>query len=102
MVGKALAEEMKQGGWSAAETALYAVTFEQLDTARERTDGAMEAITEAGFAKDKIFKVAQKTSDVPGAFDAANILLTQHPGVKRWLICGMNDSAVLGAVRATE
>ena len=34
--------------------------------------------------------------------DAVNVLLTQHPEVKRWLICGMNDSAVLGAVRATE
>jgi L-arabinose transport system substrate-binding protein len=102
MVGKALAAEMKKRGWSAAETALCAVTFEELATAGERTDGAIESIVEAGFAKEKIFKVAQKTSDVPGAFDAANILLTQHPEVKRWLICGMNDSAVMGAVRAME
>jgi L-arabinose transport system substrate-binding protein len=49
-----------------------------------------------------VYKAPQKTSDVPGAMDAVNVLLTQHPEVKRWLICGMNDSAVLGAVRATE
>ena len=86
MVGKALAEEMKKRGWSADETALCAVTFEELATARERTDGAIETIVETGFAKEKIFKVAQKTSDVPGAFDAANILLTQHPEAFRAVV----------------
>lgn len=102
LVGQALAAEMKLRGWSAADTALCVMTYDELETARERTDGVMEAITAAGFAKDKMFKAAQKTSDVPGAFDAANILLTQQPGVKHWLICGMNDSAALGAVRAME
>ncbi len=102
MVGKALAAEMKKRGWNAADTALCVMTFDELDTARERTEGATEAIVEAGFAKDKIFKAAQKTSDVPGAFDAANILLTQNSGVKHWLLCGMNDSGVMGAVRAME
>jgi L-arabinose transport system substrate-binding protein len=93
---------MKVRGWSAADTALCLMTYDELDTARERTEGAMEAITETGFAKDKIYKAAQKTTDVPGAFDAANILLTQHPEVKHWLICGLNDSAAMGAVRAME
>jgi L-arabinose transport system substrate-binding protein len=102
MVGKALADEMKKRNWSADDTALCAVTFEELATAHERTDGAIEAITAAGFPKEKIYSTAQKTSDVPGAFDAANVLLTQHPEVKHWLICGMNDSAVMGAVRAME
>ena len=36
------------------------------------------------------------------SFDAANVLLTQKGDVKRWLVCGMNDNAVLGAIRATE
>lgn len=102
MVGKALADEMKKRNWPADETGLCAVTFDELPTARERTEGAIASITAAGFAKDRIFKAPQKTSDVPGAIDAATILLTQHPEIKRWLICGMNDSAVLGAVRATE
>ncbi|MEO5957842.1 MAG: arabinose ABC transporter substrate-binding protein [Opitutaceae bacterium] len=100
--GQALAAEMKRRNWPAAETGVCVVTFEQLDTIRQRTDGAIAALRNAGVAADRIFKAAQKTQDVPGSFDAANILLTQHPEIKRWLICGGNDTAVLGAVRATE
>lgn len=101
-VGQALYDEMKKRTWPEAETAVCVVTFNELDTAKERTDGAVEALKAAGFPEAKIFTAPQKTSDIPGAFDAVNILLTQQPDVKRWLICGMNDSAVLGAVRATE
>lgn len=101
-VGKALAEEFKKRGWTPGETAACVVTFEELDTAKERTDGAMAALAAAGFPADRIFKAAQKTSDVPGSFDAVNVLLTQKPEVKKWLVCGMNDSAVMGAVRAME
>jgi L-arabinose transport system substrate-binding protein len=101
-VGEALIDEMKKHNWSQDDTATCLITFDELDTARERTEGAIEAIKSAGFPESRIFKAAQKTSDVPGAFDAANILLTQHPEIRRWLICGTNDSAVLGAVRATE
>jgi L-arabinose transport system substrate-binding protein len=101
-VGAALAAEMKQRGWTAADTAVCAVTFEELATAKERTDGAIAALTAAGFPKEKIFKAPQRTSDIPGGFDAVNILLTQQPAVKHWLVCGMNDWAVLGAVRALE
>jgi L-arabinose transport system substrate-binding protein len=100
--GETLAAEMKKRGWSAEETGACVVTFEELDTARERTDNAIVALKEAGFAADHIYKAPQKTTDIPGSFDATNILLTQKPNVKRWLIAGMNDSAVLGAVRAME
>ena len=101
-VGQTLADVMKARGWAAADTAVCAVTFEELATAKERTDGAIAALTAAGFAKDKIYKAGQRTSDIPGAFAAVDVLLTQKPGVKHWLVCGMNDSAVLGAVRALE
>jgi L-arabinose transport system substrate-binding protein len=100
--GKALWTEMQKRGWSIEDTAVCAVTFEELNTARERTDGSIEALKAAGFPAAKIYKAPQKTTDVPGSFDAASILLTQHPEVKRWLILGMNDSAVMGAVRAVE
>ena len=100
--GDVLAAEFKKRGWTAADTAVCAITFEELDTARERTDSSIAALKAAGFPADRIFKAPQKTTDIPGSFDAANVLLTQHPEVKRWLILGMNDSAVLGAVRAVE
>jgi L-arabinose transport system substrate-binding protein len=101
-VGAALATEMKNRRWPAEETGACVVTFEQLDTARNRTDGAIAALKAAGFPANRIFKTPQKTTDVPGSFDAANILLTQHPEIKHWLICALNDTGVLGAVRATE
>ncbi len=100
--GQALYAERQRRQWPVAETAVCVVTFEELDTARERTDGSMAALKAAGFPAERIFKAPQKTTDVPGSFDAASVLLTQHPEVKRWLIVGMNDTAVLGAVRATE
>jgi L-arabinose transport system substrate-binding protein len=100
--GQALYAEMTRRQWPVGETAVCAVTFEELDTARERTDGSIGALKAAGFPADRIFKAPQKTTDVPGSLDAANILLTQHPEVKRWLVLGMNDTAVLGAIRATE
>ena len=101
-VGTALVAEMKKRHWAADETGACVVTFEELDTARNRTDGAIAALKAAGFPEKRIFKTAQKTTDVPGSFDAANILLTRQPAVKHWLVCALNDTGVLGAVRATE
>lgn len=101
-VGQTLAAEMKRRGWTAADTAVCAMTFDELATAKERTDGAIDALIAAGFPKDRIFKAPQRTSDIPGALDAANTLLTQQPTVKHWLVCGNNDNGVLGAVRALE
>ena len=102
-VGKALAEEMKKRGWKPEETAAMGLTQPELDTAKQRTDGATESLIEAGFAKDKIYSgPLGAKAEVATAIDAANILLTQHPEIKNWLIFGMNDEAVLGGVRATE
>ncbi|MEN9401611.1 MAG: L-arabinose-binding periplasmic protein precursor [Verrucomicrobiota bacterium] len=101
-VGTALYAEMVVRNFPPADTAVCAVTFEELDTAKDRVDGAIAALVAAGFAREKIFKAPQKTIDIPAAFDAMNVLLTQHPEAKHWLICGINDSAVLGAVRAAE
>ena len=100
--GETLAAEFKKRGWDINETGVCAITFEELDTARERTDNSIAALKDAGIPADRIFKAPQKTTDIPGAFDAASILLTQQPQIKRWLILGMNDNAVLGAVRAME
>ncbi|HEY2883319.1 MAG TPA: arabinose ABC transporter substrate-binding protein [Pirellulales bacterium] len=101
-VGTALVDEMKKRNWQPAETGLCVVTYNELDTARQRTEGAVEAAKAAGFPTEHIFEAPQKTSDIAGSSDAVAILLTKPLGVKHWLICGMNDSAVLGAVRATE
>jgi len=101
-VGRALLDEMKKRGWKNEDTAACVVTFDELDTAKERTDGAIAALKSGGFPAERIFTTPQKTTDVPGAFDATHTLLTQRPGMPHWLVAGMNDNAVLGAVRALE
>lgn len=102
MVGKALWAEMQKRGWKLSETGACVPTRAELATALQRTDGAIAALEAAGFPKNQIYTAPQKTTDVPGGRDAANVILTQHSGVKHWLIAGMNDEAVLGAVRAME
>lgn len=100
--GQSLVDEMKKRNWDFKEVGACIITFEELDTARERTEGIIEKLVENGFPKDHIYKAPQKTTDIPGSFDAANTLLTQHGDVKKWIAAGMNDSATLGAVRSLE
>jgi L-arabinose transport system substrate-binding protein len=101
-VGAALAEEFKKRAWPIEETAACAITYDELNTLKERTDGTARALTAGGFPAEKIYRVAEKTTDVPGAFEAASIMLTQHPEVKRWLVFSVNDEGVLGAIRTME
>lgn len=100
--GQELWKEMNKRGWKAEETAVMAITSNELDTARRRTTGSMDALKAAGFPEKQIYQVPTKSNDIPGAFDAANSMLVQHPEVKNWLIVGMNDNTILGGVRATE
>ena len=100
--GQELYKEMQKRGWKPAETGVMAINADELDTARRRTSGSMDALKAAGFPEKQIYKVPTKSNDIPGALDAGNSLLVQHPEVKNWLIIGMNDNTVLGGVRATE
>nr|NMN91667.1 L-arabinose-binding protein [Brenneria salicis ATCC 15712 = DSM 30166] len=100
--GQELWKEMHNRGWKVDETAVMAITADELDTARRRTSGSMEALKASGFPAQQIYQVPTKSNDIPGAFDAANSMLVQHPKVKNWLIVGMNDNTVLGGIRAIE
>ena len=101
-IGRHLFDEMKKRGWKVEETGACVVTYDQLDTVRERTEGGTEALTQAGFPPAQIYRAPESITDQPGAFAAANIIITQHPNVKRWLVYSVNDEAVLGSVRALE
>ncbi len=101
-VGTTLAGEMQRRGWTPADTAVCAVTFDELATAKERTDGAIRALRAAGLPETRVFRAPMRTADIPGAFDAVNVLLTKQSDIRHWLVCGLNDNAVLGAVRALE
>lgn len=101
-VGQSLMDEMKKRGWKPEETGMLVVTFEELDTARERTDGAIETAEKAGFPTANVFKAPEKGQDISDSRTAATTILTQHSNLKNWLITSMNDAGALGAVRATE
>ncbi|AHF74129.1 L-arabinose-binding periplasmic protein precursor AraF [Candidatus Sodalis pierantonius str. SOPE] len=100
--GQELWKEMNKRGWKVQDTGVMAITTNELDTARRRTTGSMDALKTAGFPEKQIYQVPTKSNHIPGAFDAANSLLVQHPAVKNWLIIGMNDNTVLGGARAFE
>jgi L-arabinose transport system substrate-binding protein len=100
--GMELFAEMGKRGWDVKTTGVMAITADELDTARRRIGGAVKALTEAKFPENQIYRVPTKSNDIPGALDAANSLLVQHPEVKQWLVVGMNDNTVLGGIRATE
>ena len=102
IVGKSLYEEFLKRGWSVQETAALAVSFNELETCLNRTGGAMEMLVESGFPAERIFSAPLKTTDIPGSFDASDVVFTQHHDVRRWLLFSCNDEGVLGAVRALE
>jgi len=100
--GETIAAEVTRRGWTLSDVALLRTTFDSLETARQRTDGARDALLATGLPADRVFDAPMRTSDTEGGFNAANPVLTRQTAVRRWLVVGMNDETVLGAVRATE
>ena len=101
-VGQGLVAEAKARGWSLAEVGALRIAFDQLPTARERTQGVLAALKEAGLPTANVVDAPQAKTDTENAFNAANIAFTKNARFKRWFAFGMNDEAVLGAVRAAE
>ena len=101
-VGEGIAAEIKKRGWDMKDVGAIDVTYEQLPTAHDRTAGATDALIAAGFPKANIIAAPQAKTDTENAFNAANIALTKNPNFKHWVAYGLNDEAVLGAVRAAE
>jgi L-arabinose transport system substrate-binding protein len=101
-VGEAMYNEYRNRGWLESETGIIAITYYELQTAKERVQGALFVFRKNNFSEKQIFFVPQKTTDTPGGFDAANVILTKNPKIRHWLICALNDETVVGGVRATE
>lgn len=101
-VGQAIADEAKARGWNPAEVGVIRVSYDQLPTAVERVGGALSVLKAAGFADTNVFDAPQAKTDTEAALNAATIVLNKNAGIKHWVAVGLNDEAVLGAVRATE
>lgn len=102
IVGEALYEEMQNREWDEEDTGALAISFNELDTARERVEGATDALVDAGFPEEKIFDTPQEREDVEGGFNAAADKITQHSEIEHWLVFALNDESVMGGVRAAE
>ena len=100
--GQALAAEIKARGWKMADVGMLRVAYDQLPTARERTTGAVDALKAAGMPASNMIDAPQSKTDTESAFNAANIAFTKQQKFKQWVAVGLNDEAVLGAVRAAE
>jgi len=101
-VGVELAAEAQRLGWKLNEVGLIRVSYDQLPTAKDRTDGAVAALTKAGLPVGNVIHAPQKTAETEDAFDATELAIVQNPRFKKWMAVGFNDETVLGAVRAAE
>ncbi len=101
-VGDTMMAQMKERGWKQSETGFLRISFNELPTAKSRTDGMTDALVEAGFDEAFIFESPEKTTDTEGGFNAANITLTKNPKIKHWMVGGLNDEAAMGGTRALE
>ncbi|WP_251976533.1 arabinose ABC transporter substrate-binding protein [Salinicola avicenniae] len=101
-VGEAIAAEMEARGWDLDETAALRISNNELPTAKARTDGATDALLDAGFVQDNIFDAPQQNTDTSSAFAAASPVLSKNGRFEHWVIYALNEESVLGGVRASE
>ncbi len=103
LAGRTIAGEARRRGWNLTrDTALLRMSFDSLETGRERTLGGRGALLDAGLPSARVFDAPQRTTDTEGAFNAAGPVLTRAARFRRWAVVGMNDESVLGGVRAAE
>jgi len=101
-VGQAIVDEMKARGWKPEEVGAIRVSYDQLPTAVDRVEGAISVLKANGFKAENIFDAPQAKTDTEAALNAATVVLNKNANIKQWVAFGLNDEAVLGAVRASE
>jgi L-arabinose transport system substrate-binding protein len=103
LVGKAEMEEAKKRNWDLTRTGVACLTYNQLPTSKDRTDGATDMLVERGFPAAQVFEGPTATdSTTEGGFDATNILVAAHPEIKHWLVYSLCDDTTIGGIRALE
>ncbi|MDY7578757.1 arabinose ABC transporter substrate-binding protein [Herbaspirillum sp. RTI4] len=101
-LGAGLVAEMKVRKWNMNEVGALRISFDELPTAKERTDGVLAALKAAGFPTANVISAPQAKTDTESAFNAGSTALLKNQKFKKWLAFGLNDEAALGAVRAAE
>ncbi len=101
-VGDAIVAEIKKRGWDMKTVGAIRVSYDSLPTAVDRVEGAISVLKAAGFPAENIYDAPQAKTDTEAALNASTTVLNKHADVKYWVAFGLNDEAVLGAVRASE
>jgi L-arabinose transport system substrate-binding protein len=101
-VGDAIVAEIKKRGWDMKNVGAIRVSYDSLPTAVDRVEGAISELKKAGFPAENIYDAPQAKTDTEAALNASTTVLNKHADVKYWIAFGLNDEAVLGAVRASE
>jgi len=101
-VGLVCWNEMRHRGWRFEETGVIAISFKELETARERVEGASTFLLTEGMPPQSLIEVSQKTTDVEGGFNAVSVAITKNPSIRHWLVFAINDESVIGGVQALE
>lgn len=101
-VGDAIVAEIKKRGWDMKSVGAIRVSYDSLPTAVDRVEGAISELKKAGFPAENIYDAPQAKTDTEAALNASTTVLNKHADVKYWVAFGLNDEAVLGAVRASE
>ncbi|MDR3496583.1 MAG: arabinose ABC transporter substrate-binding protein [Ancalomicrobiaceae bacterium] len=101
-VGQAIAAEVGKRGWDWKTVGAARISYDQLPTAVDRVEGAISSLKAAGLPAANIYDAPQAKTDTEAALNAATVVLNKHADVKHWVAFGLNDEAVLGAIRASE
>lgn len=99
-VGKTLFAELTKREWNLDSVGVCVLTSDGLPTAKDRTDGAVNALKAAGLTDDSIFTRALSNATEQDAAVAVQAMLDERPEVRKWLVFGTNDESVIGAVNA--
>lgn len=85
------------------EVSVLLLTMDTVSSCVPRTDGELAAFTRIlpDFPEDKIYR-ADYNGETSKGFDAASVIFTAHPEVKKWLVMSANEEGAIGAVRALE
>lgn len=103
-VGNLLADSATERGWAASEIAAAALTFDEIDVCKQRTDATTASLKSKlpDLPATNYFEANSTGNNTDGGLQAMQGLITAHPNIKYWLVYGCNEEGVVGAIRALE
>jgi ABC-type sugar transport system substrate-binding protein len=93
---------MKDRKWDPDQSGMLLFTHNGLQSARDIADEERKAIIKGGVSPNRIFEIPIDTMSISSAKDLATKVLRANVQVRNWFVGGMNDTVVVGGLRAIE